>query len=84
MIATGGLGGLLVLAGLVGGMWLRGAAERQARSQHPQAVANQREHPPLTPARLRSHRLTKINEAAQNGQLRISQTARRSTSDWCA
>jgi hypothetical protein len=47
----GGLGGLLVLAGLVGGMWLRGAAERQARSQHPQAVANQREQPPLTPAR---------------------------------
>ena len=51
MIATGGLGGLLVLAGLVGGMWLRGAAERQARSQHPQTVANQREQPPLTPAR---------------------------------
>jgi uncharacterized protein len=51
MIATGGLGGLLVLAGLVGGMWLRGAAERQARSQHPQAVTDQREQPPLTPAR---------------------------------
>ena len=54
MIATGGLGGLgglLVLAGLVGGMWLRDAAERQARSQHPQTVANQREQPPLTPAR---------------------------------
>ena len=49
MIATGGLGGLLVLAGLVGGMWLRGAAERQARSQYPQAVANQREHPRSPP-----------------------------------
>ncbi len=28
MIATGGLGGLLVLAGLVSGMWLRGATAR--------------------------------------------------------
>ena len=27
MVATGGLGGLLVLAGLAGGMWLRGASE---------------------------------------------------------
>jgi uncharacterized protein len=51
MVATGGLGGLLVLAGLVSGMWLRGATERPARHQHPQAVADQREYPPLTSAR---------------------------------
>lgn len=48
MVATGGLGGLLVLAGLAGGMWLRGATERRARSQHPEAAANQREQPSLT------------------------------------
>jgi uncharacterized protein len=38
MVATGGLGGLLVLAGLVGGMWLRGATERPARVRHPEAA----------------------------------------------
>ena len=48
MVAKGGLGGLLVLAGLVGGMWLRGAADRPARGQHPEAPADQREQPPLT------------------------------------
>jgi uncharacterized protein len=34
MVATGGLGGLLVLAGLVAGLWLRGMTERMARPQH--------------------------------------------------
>ncbi len=33
MVATGGLGGLLVLAGLAGGMWLRGATERPAQGK---------------------------------------------------
>jgi uncharacterized protein len=33
MVATGGLGGLLVLTGLAGGMWLRGATERPATGQ---------------------------------------------------
>ena len=47
MVATGGLGGLLVLAGLVAGMWLRGAAERPALGQHPEAGADQREQPQL-------------------------------------
>ena len=45
MVATGGLGGLLVLAGLVGGMWLRGAAERPGWGRHPQAAASQHEQP---------------------------------------
>ena len=36
MVATGGLGGQLVLAGMVGGLWLRGVTERQtAPAQHP-------------------------------------------------
>jgi uncharacterized membrane protein YedE/YeeE len=36
MVATGGLGGLLVLAGMVTGLWLRGLSERQmAPAQHP-------------------------------------------------
>jgi len=33
MVATGGLGGLLVLFGLVGGMWLRGPAERPSATR---------------------------------------------------
>jgi len=49
MVATGGLGGLRVLAGLVGGMWLRGAAGRPAPSQHPETEAGQPE-PSLTVA----------------------------------
>jgi uncharacterized protein len=53
MVATGGLGGLLVLAGLVSGMWLRGGTDRQ----HSEAVTDQREQRPLTSARPRSRRL---------------------------
>jgi len=34
MVATGGLGGLLVLAGMVGGLWLRGVTERQTAPAH--------------------------------------------------
>jgi uncharacterized protein len=45
MVATGGLGGLLVLAGLTGGMWLRGTAERPGWGRHPQAAASQHEQP---------------------------------------
>jgi uncharacterized membrane protein YedE/YeeE len=48
MVATGGLGGLLVLAGLAGGMWLRGATERPARSQHPETAADRRAGRPKT------------------------------------
>jgi hypothetical protein len=40
MVATGGLGGLLVLAGLVSGMWLRGATARPAGVRHPEVVAD--------------------------------------------
>ena len=40
MLATGGLGGLLVLAALVSGMWLRGATARPARVRHPQVAAD--------------------------------------------
>ena len=40
MVATGGLGGLLVLAGLVSGMWLRGATARPAGRLHPEAAAD--------------------------------------------
>ena len=49
MVATGGLGGLLVLGGLVAGLWLRGATERP-QGPHPEAVAEQRERFPLTAA----------------------------------
>ena len=45
MVATGGLGGLLVLAGLVTGLWLRGATERPARGQQPETEAGQHEQP---------------------------------------
>jgi uncharacterized protein len=45
MVATGGLGGLLVLAGLVGGMLLRGATERPARGQQPETGPGQHEQP---------------------------------------
>jgi uncharacterized membrane protein YedE/YeeE len=45
MVATGGLGGLLVLAGLVSGMWLRGATEHPTRDQHSQTGAGPREQP---------------------------------------
>jgi uncharacterized membrane protein YedE/YeeE len=38
VVATGGLGGLLVLAGLVSGMWLRGATARPARRRHPEVA----------------------------------------------
>ena len=38
MTATGGLGGLLVLAGLAVGMWLRGTTEGPARGQRAEAV----------------------------------------------
>jgi hypothetical protein len=37
MVATGGASGLLVLAGLVAGLWLRGVAER-AEIQAPRIV----------------------------------------------
>jgi uncharacterized protein len=40
VVATGGLGGLLVLAGLVSGMWLRGATAGPAEVRHPEAVAD--------------------------------------------
>ena len=40
IVATGGLGGLLVLAGLVSGMWLRGATERPARGEQPEVMAD--------------------------------------------
>jgi hypothetical protein len=40
MVATGGLGGLLVLAGLVSGMWLRGATARPAGRRRPEAAAD--------------------------------------------
>jgi hypothetical protein len=40
MVATGGLGGLLVLAGLVGGMCLRGATTRPAGTQQHEATAD--------------------------------------------
>ena len=36
MVATGGLGGLLVLVGMVTGLWLRGVTERETTpAQHP-------------------------------------------------
>jgi uncharacterized membrane protein YedE/YeeE len=47
MVATGGLGGLLVLIGLVGGMWLRGLTERPAQSQPPEIVAEPPTQHPL-------------------------------------
>lgn len=37
MVATGGLGGLLVLAGLVTGLWLRGVTERETASAQQRA-----------------------------------------------
>ena len=40
MVATGGLGGLLVLAGLVSGMWLRGATERPAQGEQPEVMVD--------------------------------------------
>ncbi|HEY6315866.1 MAG TPA: DUF6691 family protein [Streptosporangiaceae bacterium] len=70
MVATGGLGGLLVLAGLTGGMWLCGATERPAPSQHPRAAADQPEPSPLTSAHGRGATGSrKMKEPAQNGQL---------------
>ena len=48
MIVTGGSGGLLVLAGLAGGMWLRGAAEAAHRSRHPEAICEEPGRFPLT------------------------------------
>lgn len=39
MVATGGIGGLLVLTGLAGGMWLRGLTERPAPAPAPQTAA---------------------------------------------
>ena len=54
MVATGGLGGLLVLAGLVGGMWLRGATARSARGQQPEPTADRLPvQPPLTRSAVR-------------------------------
>jgi uncharacterized protein len=47
MIPTGGLGGLLVLAGLVSGMWLRGATERPTGDQQPGVIADR--HPVRSP-----------------------------------
>lgn len=35
MVATGGTGGLLVLTGLIGGLWLRGRTERRATMRRP-------------------------------------------------
>lgn len=50
MVATGGLAGLLVLAGLITGMRLRGATDPPARSEQPQATADRLPvHPPLSP-----------------------------------
>jgi hypothetical protein len=40
MVATGGLGGLLVLAGLVTGMWLRGTTARPARVRQREVAAD--------------------------------------------
>jgi uncharacterized membrane protein YedE/YeeE len=48
MVATGGLGGLLVLAGLAGGMWLRGLTERPAQAQPPETLTMAAEQQPLT------------------------------------
>jgi uncharacterized protein len=47
MIVTGGLGGLLVLAGLVSGMWLRGATARPTGDQQPGVTADR--HPVRSP-----------------------------------
>jgi len=49
MIATGGLGGLLVLAGLVSGMWLRGATARSAKDQQPEAMVDRLPGQPRMP-----------------------------------
>ena len=49
MVATGGLGGLLVLTGLVGGMWLRGATARPAPGQQPKATADRLPVQPRSP-----------------------------------
>lgn len=48
MVATGGLGGLLVLAGLISGMWLRGATARPAGDQQPEATTYRLPAQPLT------------------------------------
>lgn len=49
MVATGGLGGLLVLAGLVSGMRPRGATERPARGEQPGVTAGRLAvQPPLS------------------------------------
>jgi uncharacterized membrane protein YedE/YeeE len=48
MVATGGIGGLLVLAGLVGGMWLRGLAEHPVHGQPPETVDEPPGQRPLT------------------------------------
>ena len=50
MVANGGLGGLVVLGGLVMGMWLRGVTERTTRRRHPGPIPAAEQHPPLTAA----------------------------------
>jgi hypothetical protein len=48
MAATGGIGGLLVLAGLITGLRLRGLTERSAQAGHPEATPEQPERVSLT------------------------------------
>jgi uncharacterized membrane protein YedE/YeeE len=50
MVATGGLGGLLVLTGLVVGLWLRGVTERASRRRHPRSLPPNPELEPLSPS----------------------------------
>ena len=50
MVATGGLGGLLVLAGRVAGLWLRGVAEPVPQHRHRRAAAEAQQQPQLTAA----------------------------------
>jgi hypothetical protein len=68
LTATGGLGGLLVLAGLIAGLRLRGLTERAPRSRHPQAIPEQRQrlHPPLDTTE--EPRRAKGTEAAMHSQ----------------
>jgi uncharacterized protein len=47
-VATGGLGGLLVLAGLIAGLRLRGLTEQAPAAGHPEALPEQPERVPLT------------------------------------
>src|SRR5262245_17746363 len=76
MTATGGLGGLLVLAGLIAGLWLRGVTERTSHRPIPAPFPQRNSLPSLPPRAVEgppggimtTHRQLVVNSDRERGR----------------